>query len=525
MNKNKAGFSLAEVLFLILIVGISVTILMPIFTQVKESSGVSDISRDCILTDKGDTSKKTCIGVIDSIRAGQKSKYNTLLYFVDKGEPQSKYATGVLYEACVQGAGLACDYFLDKCANGSCGNFRSLISQDYHPTTTKGDSYKNRLVQGVTYLKERIERYCKKNMEEVVAEILKTCKKKGKDSLACHIDEYKCSSDDVNFIIDRCNEGSDMYCKLGYEKEYNRTCKQIKNVYDSPKNGKYRLTYGINKGQHYEAYCVMNDDLDIDTGNTGGWTLALKADGNSSIFQYKSHYWENTNDFQRNEVNLDQTEHKSLAFTNVPFDQITLRLVTETTAKTCKKYKSCSSTAGVKCKLNKKVTGKNCAMTTTIRFSLPKDNSLPDASTYPEAYNSLLSLFSGGFYSIADDRKFWLNVVPGSKLDKVHYSIGINAMTDNIDEAECDLAAVRIGVAAAGKKNDNKECKDKWIYDPKTGIFTVHENTKKDGACACAFNNIMSFTGIGGFSNETDLTAGNYYREKDIRSFGYIFVR
>jgi cysteine-rich repeat protein len=71
----------------------------------------------------------------------------------------------------------------------------------------------------------------------------------------------------------------------------------------------------------YRAYC------DMTPGNSGGWTLVLKADGRNTTFDDDSTYWTDSLLLNPEAPDLDQTEAKLRSFVTVPFSELRVGLV------------------------------------------------------------------------------------------------------------------------------------------------------------------------------------------------------
>ncbi len=70
----------------------------------------------------------------------------------------------------------------------------------------------------------------------------------------------------------------------------------------------------------FVTYCDMS-------GDGGGWTLALKADGAKKTFVYTSPLWENSEPLNPSSIALDTTEAKQPSFWTMPFTAIRLGML------------------------------------------------------------------------------------------------------------------------------------------------------------------------------------------------------
>jgi hypothetical protein len=70
----------------------------------------------------------------------------------------------------------------------------------------------------------------------------------------------------------------------------------------------------------FEAYCEMVED-------GGGWTLALKIDGNNDTFEYKKGLWEDDKGLATDQPGLDTTEAKLASFWTIPLTEVRLGMI------------------------------------------------------------------------------------------------------------------------------------------------------------------------------------------------------
>lgn len=91
------------------------------------------------------------------------------------------------------------------------------------------------------------------------------------------------------------------------------SCADILADGNSEGDGVYQITPAGSEA--FSAYCDM-------TTMGGGWTLALKIDGDKPTFDYDSAEWTSQNAYAPDQPDLDTTEAKLDTYTQVSFDQI-----------------------------------------------------------------------------------------------------------------------------------------------------------------------------------------------------------
>ncbi len=73
------------------------------------------------------------------------------------------------------------------------------------------------------------------------------------------------------------------------------------------------------EGANYQAYCDM-------TTAGGGWTLAMKVDGEAETFRYDADLWTSGSVFQSSAPDLDRTEAKLRSFLEMPATQVLVKM-------------------------------------------------------------------------------------------------------------------------------------------------------------------------------------------------------
>ncbi len=512
--KQRKGFTLVEGLFLLLLTSVVLALTIPVITQLSATkSNMDNYAVDCI----ENRSSKSC----DAARRGalyeREKSINTLYRYVSDGtEKQITKALKELNQACLEGSTSACDLFIDRCVqdekvcdipSGENKNYdlRALLEMDYNTNNQTNESYNT----GRIYLAKAITSRCNQRVKNILKITRETClnaKDNNNDNIiACNIDNRNCLEDSNEAIVDGCNDGNEDYCKLGYERNINRTCSQIYNALPSYLDGTYSLSKN-DSGDSYRAYCDMDG---------GGWTLLLKVDGSLSTFRYDSDMWTNTTEHKNSETNLDHTEHKSTAFAHVPYKQIKLRMVTPVDS--CSGITSCHGSTKVtcitSCKYNKGFN--SSAVTTDLIFSKKNKSALEMFST-----NEFFELDLIRSYKGYDDDKFMLTTMPNGQLESAYFEFGINSQSSLYDCDGQKFTSARIGIIASGKKKTGgPNCTVEGLPSIKNGSFDRCER--------CKNNEFSSAIGIGLYNSGSDMTAGNYYSKDPNKkpSFAYLFVK
>jgi hypothetical protein len=97
------------------------------------------------------------------------------------------------------------------------------------------------------------------------------------------------------------------------------TCLAIRDQSATEKPSRvYRLDPdGEDSGEPFDAYCEMVED-------EGGWTLALKIDGEASTFEYNEALWEDNSTYRPEFPDLDDKEAKLRSFSTIGFKEVRL---------------------------------------------------------------------------------------------------------------------------------------------------------------------------------------------------------
>jgi hypothetical protein len=188
------------------------------------------------------------------------------------------------------------------------------------------------------------------------------------------------------------------------------SCKALKdafaNAVSAPTSGVYTIDpQGGEGGAPYPVYCELS-------GDGGGWTLALKADGTKTTFAYDADLWRNKALLNPTLPDLDGQEAKLLSWNDVPFTQIRVGM---------------ASAGG------------------TTQWLV-----LSQGST------SLHDLFSGGYTASTSGRDAWKGLLAGSSLQP-----NCNMEGFGVEPAPDPAGRVRLGIL--GNNEDDCTSSDSWL--------------------------------------------------------------
>jgi len=329
MNKIRSvalseGFSLVEIIITLLITGILVVVSLPVMTKLSfTKAGVDKNSLECIAKGATDItvdgsgnvtvpSTGACHEAVTNCEFNIGKACDTTIWNAEHGvtTPIDKKtaAKKILRAVCDLGGKTACNWFIKQCSqstNSSC-NDTGYFDVTYYLTLP--DS--NDTNFGSLYISDEIEKLIDRRIIKIINEVNSDCSLSSGSNMAC-------SSFTPKKIIPKCNNGNSELCTIAYNKNYNRSCKQIKNNWGSASNGIYKVTPNGAGGNEFNVYCDMTTD-------SGGWALVMKVDGKNSTFKYNSSYWSNDSTVNPSSTDLSLTEHKNPAFSLMPFSQIKL---------------------------------------------------------------------------------------------------------------------------------------------------------------------------------------------------------
>ncbi len=225
-------------------------------------------------------------------------------------------------------------------------------------------------------------------------------------------------------------------CGAGATCELRPNCLDIKVANPDAQDGVYMIDPdGDSPEIHaFRVHCDMTTD-------GGGWTLALRARGDTSTFDYDSLYWTTDELFNQDKPELAWSEAKLASFTTVPFKSILLGLQTP-------------------------IDPNAPIVLNTITLDMPA--------------NSLLELFLGPYVATLNARADWLALVPGSALQPYCNRQGVNSLVS--------LTRPRSRIGILG--NENHDC-----LTPDSYIGIGNKGSGCEGQPQASVGNMVSCNG------------------------------
>ncbi|XP_073247495.1 uncharacterized protein [Porites lutea] len=212
------------------------------------------------------------------------------------------------------------------------------------------------------------------------------------------------------------------------------SCKDLYNKKISNESKAYPLILG---DDILDIYCNMST-TETDACGVGGWTLAMKIDGNKTTFHYDNTFWSNKQTFNLDggKTGFDDNETKLPTYWNTSFSKICLGM---------KIYDSQSKFIVINQQANS-------------LYSLIADGQYRSTSLGRDTWKSLIGSEASLQYNC---NKEGFNADSGSKhRDLSRVRIGILGNNEN-DCYNCDS---RIGFGTGGKPDNNNACGNEASY-------------------------------------------------------------
>lgn len=256
---NQKGFSLAEALIMLLIVGVISAATVPMMTKMSENISNSDEKTlDCISANSstgwynettGATSDpeagSTCGITINNIIYKKENTLYSTIRTADNGTSAEKLiAKKLLRAACDNGSAKACDYFINTCwKSGSanipfCDDTATFLDLTYYLHQTTSSTNK-----GVAYIKTKMQTQLTKNVTNLFNQISYACSYNQSPNNGQNLNSnIACDLTNAQFLITACNNGYTGACYAAYSRGYNTSCTAAKTNWATAPTGTYKLT-------------------------------------------------------------------------------------------------------------------------------------------------------------------------------------------------------------------------------------------------------------------------------------------
>lgn len=255
--KYSNGFSLVEVLICMLIMGVIIVASVPVMTRMSEiKSSIDKNSLDCITNgapnvynSDGSTNMPaqgtSCFKAITGCKSNSGRTCDTLISQAEYGSTSDKQtaAKKILRAICDQGGDKACDWFINQNVQNenSSSDEAGYLDLAYY-LDLSGQSSTN---PGRLYISDKVNELIDLKITNIINKVTNNCTKANydKNNTACSMSNPAIAKS----IITSCNNGNSDACKLAYDKNYNRTCMQIRDSYAAAgltaTSGTYKITY------------------------------------------------------------------------------------------------------------------------------------------------------------------------------------------------------------------------------------------------------------------------------------------
>ncbi len=298
MNKRiHKAFSLAEILVGLLIIGIISSAAMPLMTKMaQEKTGTDRNTIRCINESPANWYNETdgttelptegtmCWAAVTDTQHDRGKSLETAKWYANNGTAdQEIMGRKILRTACDLGGEKACDYFINSCwKSGSdlppyCDDEENFLDLTYYLHQYTDVS------PGAIYIKDRLEGLLTKNITNLVNEVNYACFNDQKpdhdqnlgNNIACELLGLN-----IAWWIEQCNNDNAFACEYCYDKQYNRSCYQIKSVWPEAVTKNYKLTANGDPGSPaneptIEVNCNMTN---LDSAAITGCNVLVPGD-------------------------------------------------------------------------------------------------------------------------------------------------------------------------------------------------------------------------------------------------------
>lgn len=169
--KPSKGFSFAEALISMLIIGVVAAAALPFITLRETKMGSHQKAEECIVSDGGTTTTEACMQVINDCKHNMGNSCETVI-FLAKDQTYSNTAKSVLKETCLGGSEQSCNYFIEQCASDSSQCDISGTDNDLRGLLKINA---DEVDEGKLYIYKKVKKWFTDQIANIETEVLAAC--------------------------------------------------------------------------------------------------------------------------------------------------------------------------------------------------------------------------------------------------------------------------------------------------------------------------------------------------------------
>jgi hypothetical protein len=196
--KKYSGFTVVELLILLLIASLLIIATMPILTKKKVNAAVNTNVTQCVINQNAaDLTTGPCLASVNGGKLNSQNYLDSIIMYLEGDNPTySAAALKLLGEMCNVGGSMACDKIIDRCVKDStkCNNTDNTYDLNYYLNLTSTD-----MNAGRTYIESILPSYYNFGLTNIVAQVNSACCSTNNLNSACTIKSKKMCPRKVGF--------------------------------------------------------------------------------------------------------------------------------------------------------------------------------------------------------------------------------------------------------------------------------------------------------------------------------------